>query len=332
MRARRLAAATVVAVATLRAFAACGGNDGASVAGEDDAASLPERNIDDPDATGGGGDTDGTISQPPAFCDGIVFYASLDKSYAPERGNTPGTPFGGAALVPSGKFAGSASLPLDGSAGDGSAVYWYTPPDGGVPWFLNEKGTVSLWYRGPALDDNVGSPVFWRVTDSIPPQPVVGGGVAFVLFAGQFGIFDTPPNAGQVALLTFPRTSVLPYVQPGAFNHFVTGWMRGDGGGPSALLAINGGKGTTYGDAGPDPYADASPNDAGDLLVPYRAYRSRRWDSDASALAFRIGGTTSSAPDGETDDVAVWNRVLSFDEVSAVYSANAPIGDVCKLH
>src|SRR6185295_6020098 len=129
MHARRLAAAVFVAVATLRAFAACGGNDGSSVnGGDDDAASLPERNLDDPD-TGGPSDNDGTtVTTPPAFCDGIVFYASLDKSYAPELGNSPGTPFGNASLVPSGKFAGSATLPLDGSAGDGSAVYWYTPP------------------------------------------------------------------------------------------------------------------------------------------------------------------------------------------------------------
>ena len=54
-------------------------------------------------------------------------------------------------------------------------------------------------------------------------------------------------------------------------------------------------------------------------------------DFDASPIAFRLGATAQSAPDGEIDDVVVWNRVLSFAEMEDVYKANAPVGDVCKL-
>ena len=103
---------------------------------------------------------------------------------------------------------------------------------------------------------------------------------------------------------------------------------------PTAVMMINGGTGKIYGDAAADApsYADAQPNEAGDLLVPYRASRARGWDmSDASPLAFRLGGTGSSAAEGEIDDVAVWNRLLSFSEMEALYAAKTSIGETCKL-
>jgi hypothetical protein len=42
-------------------------------------------------------------------------------------------------------------------------------------------------------------------------------------------------------------------------------------------------------------------------------------------------GAGSNVPDGTLDDLAVWNRVLSFDEAAAIYSAGKAIGDVCGL-
>jgi hypothetical protein len=266
-----------------------------------------------------------------------VFYASLDGAYGPDLGSTPGAPWGNAQLVAGGKFGGATSLLDDGGLGDGAAVYYDTPPDGGVPWFSNDVGTVSLWYRGKAfsgLPSPPYAPVFWRAMGSIPPGLVLGGGLTFVLVnPNQFGLVNTPPNGVQQYILTFPLASIQPYLSDGEYNHFVTAWQRGDAAPPpTAVMMINGGTGKVFDAAIDAPsYADAQPDDAGDLLVPYRAIRSRPWDSDASALAFRLGGTGNSSSEGEIDDVAVWNRVLSLDEMQAVYTANAPIGEVCKL-
>src|SRR5688500_2857492 len=149
-------------------------------------ADLPDRDLGpDPDATE---DSSVVVVDPPSYCDGIVFYASLDNTFVPERSGATGLPHGNAKLVASGKFGGSTSLFEDGGQGDGAAVYYYTPPDGGVPWYPDKVGTVSLWYRGAALDEN-GSPVLWRVTGSIPPAPVLGGGLTLLNYQDELGLF-----------------------------------------------------------------------------------------------------------------------------------------------
>src|SRR5688500_5030435 len=115
---------------------------------------LPERRLADPD---GANDPDAVnVIDPPSYCNGIVFYASLDGTYGPERGGTPGSPYGAPKLIPSGKFGGAVSLFREDGGEAGANVYYYTPPDGGVPWYPNDVGTVALWYRGVALDDDDG--------------------------------------------------------------------------------------------------------------------------------------------------------------------------------
>jgi hypothetical protein len=325
------AGCALLLVAALR-LVACGGDDASSppdpLSGSD--ADLPERNVGpDPDPNDDGSTT---VVIPPSFCDGIVFYASLDGTYGPELGATPGSAFGNARLVSNGKFGGATSLLEEGGTSDaGAAVHYYTPPDGGVPWYPDKVGTVSLWYRGEALEED-GAPVLWRVVGAIPPDPVVGGGLALVSFGAEFGLVAVNNAQQTQTILTFPRTSIRPYVNRADYNHFVSGWQRGDAATPTAVMMINGGTGKVF-DASADApsYADAQPNEAGDLLVPYRASRARGWDIDASPRAFRLGGTGASAAEGDIDDVVVWNRLLSFSEMAALYATTSPVGDVCKL-
>lgn len=331
---RAVAGGAVVLLGVVRLIG-CGGDDDASAPPDPFAnldGDLPERDLGpDPDAE----DPDSNVVavDPPSYCDGIVFYASLDGTYGPERGGAPGQGFGGAKLVASGKFAGAAELYEDGGGDAGSTVYYFTPPDGGAAWYPDKVGTVSLWYRGNALTDVSGSPVMWRVTGSIPPDPVLGGGLALVSSTTQFGLLEVNHAQQQQTILTFPRSTMQRYVDPAGFNHFVTGWQRGDASTPTAVMMVNGGTGKIYGDAGADApsYADAQPNDSGDLLVPYRASRARGWDTDASPLAFRLGGTAASASEGQIDDVVVWNRLLSFSEMEALYASGAPVGATCNL-
>ena len=119
---------------------------------------APERNLGpDPDAEDP--DSNIVVVDPPSYCNGIVFYASLDGTYGPERSGTPGQGFGAAKLVSGGKFSGGVELYADGGGEAGATVYYFTPPDGGVAWYPDKVGTVSLWYRGNALKAVGGSPV-----------------------------------------------------------------------------------------------------------------------------------------------------------------------------
>ena len=328
---RAVAVGAVVLFGALR-LAGCG-NDDADAPPDPFAnfdGDLPERNLDpdgpnDPDAV--------NVVDPPTYCNGIVFYASLDGTYGPERGGTPGTPFGNPMLVAGGKFGGAVASYQDGGGEAGASVYYYAPPDGGVPWYANEVGTVSLWYRGSALDDD-GNPVLWRVMGGLPPS-IAGGGLALVALAGseRFGLLDVSASTSIREIVAFPRSLVRPYVSRGEYNHFVSAWQRGDASaGPKAVMLINGGTGKVF-DASIDApdYSDAQPNEAGDLLIPYRAIRNAPWDSDAAAANFRLGGTGTSASEGEIDDVVVWNRVLTLAEMQGIYETNAPIGQACKL-
>jgi hypothetical protein len=334
-RAVRTFAGSTLVVFVIARLIGCGGDDTdtppdpfASLDGD-----LPERNLGpDPDANEG---DSSVVVAPPSYCNGVVFYASLDGAYGPERGGTPGQAYGNPQLVGGGKFGGAVALyqDQDGGGDAGAAVYYYAPPEGGVPWYPNDVGTVSLWYRGAALGGGFDTPVLWRVMAALPPE-IVGGGLALVALGPQdtFGIFNVPAGNNQANILTFPRSLIRPYVSGGEYNHFVTAWQRGDAAGPTAVMVINGGTGKVF-DASVDApdYTDAQPNDAGELLVPYRAIRNRPWYSDASAANFRLGGTATSASDGEIDDVVVWNRLLSLAEMEALYAAPTPVGVSCQL-
>jgi hypothetical protein len=267
---------------------------------------------------------DGNVA-PPSFCQGIVHYASLDTGFAPEVGGSKLTFQGNATANAVGKFGAGVALP--NAAVNPGAVVAFEDPNGGALAYPDVVGTVSLWYRGSALESDTQTKVLFAPQSSSAPMLVAVDNV-FGVVLSHFGA----PAYEQ--LLTFGKTAIVPYVDAGKFNHFVTGWRRGPGSGPTALFAVNGGLGTQF---TPDPnastYMNAQPTPGGDLLVPYRGYTSKVWNADAnsSTTKFWLGGTSLAAPRGEIDDVAIWNRVLSFDEVAAVYNANMPVWQACKL-
>lgn len=324
----RISALLALTLAVVRFASACDG-DANGVTRADASNDGPE--LDAPT----GADSEAPASRPPpSYCEGLVFYASLDSSLSPELGHGQPFVYGAAGMTPTGHFGGSIALYQDAGDPDAGANLYFIRQDGGLPVFPDTMGTVSLWYRGRAIsDDTPGTPVLWRPVETIAPAPTVGSGLVLAGLAGTntFGVINTAPNRTET-LLVFSKSSVRPFLRDGDFNHFAVAWRRDVSDVPTVLMAVNGGLGTIY-DAGPDAelYVDAMPDDAGDLRVPYRGYTTKPWENDASTNAFRLGGTASSAAEGEIDDVAIWNRVLSFEEMAAIYNANAPIGRTCHV-
>jgi hypothetical protein len=280
----------------------------------------------------GSGPSDDTSSgqdaaPPPSYCQGLVLYASLDTGYAPELGTASAIPGDQARLVPEGRFGGGVALIADAGARNPMAAVYFAREDGGPPVYPEAEGSLAVWYNGVHI--NTEMPILYRPVATLPPAPLQAAGLLLMSSGAQFGLFD----ARDFPVLTFPTSAVGPYLRDDTFNHFVTSWRGDAGGAPTAYLTINGGLGEVVFDAGvaiPD-YHDAVPTDAGELHVPYRGYTSRPWNNNASAVALRVGGPTVNAPNGIADDLALWNRVLTFDEIAALYRANTPIGQVCRL-
>jgi hypothetical protein len=265
-----------------------------------------------------------------------VLYASFDTSLQADLGGGTPLPFGPVSIAPNGRFGGAAAFRPDAAVADGGAAMYFVRPEGGAPVFPDEEGTLSMWVRTPISgSDPLMAPVFHRAVGNVPPTPVEPTGLTLVALRTQFGLVHTPAGAQVVLLHTFPPAEVKPYLRDD-YNQLVTAWRRGDTPGPTAYLAINGGLGERFDDAGPnatDPYADTQVDDAGALRVPYRGFSSTKWDyPDASTLALRLGAPTpQNAIEGDVDDVAVWSRVLSFAEIADLYKSGMSIKQACQL-
>ena len=45
----------------------------------------------------------------------------------------------------------------------------------------------------------------------------------------------------------------------------------------------------------------------------------------------RVGGIVTTTPVGLLDDLAIWGRALSFEEIAEIYKSKAPIRQRCGL-
>lgn len=321
----RLAYLGLACVAVIRVIAACGDSEGTGPSRTD----VESNPSDAHDSDLPGADANVVL---PSFCTGIVLYASFDDGAAPQLGAGEPRLLGTARQLPAGRFGGGLGLVGDVSDDDGAALY-FVRPDGGQPVFPEHEGSLAMWIRGNITE---GQPVYYRPVGSLPPDTLVSAGLSLVTTGGRFGLASSQPGLPMELIHAFPVASVRPYVRQDDFNHVATSWRRGDAAGPTAYLTINGGQGERFSkDASADaadPFADAGPDDAGTLAIPYRGYTSTHWDHDASAVALRLGAPNLlNAPDATIDDTAVWDRVLSFDEVAAVYKAGVSIREACHL-
>jgi len=306
----------------------CGGTDGNTT--------IPDASADGTASEAGPGD-DATIppdtSPPlPGFCQGLVFYASFDQDYRAELGSTQPVVLGTTELVARGKFGGALSLTADADTPDAAAALYFSGNGGAA--FPEAEGTVSMWARPLAEPANGDALVYYRFLQDLA-TPIVPASLSLVDIPGfnQLGLFHTPAGSGTQPMIGFSRAQLAPYLRAGDYNQIVTAWRRGDAAAPTAYFVINGGLGEVFdASAGTTDYSDAQPTDAGALRVPYRGYTSTRWDYDASARVLRLGGpAASNTVQGLVDDVAIWNRVLSFEEIAATYRVSQPLGVACRL-
>lgn len=303
-------------------------------------ADLGDRTLGAPDASIGTGDgsasgddappEDGSsasdaadVASPPSYCNGIVLYASFDAKLTGDRGGDSILSVGGVTQSLDGKFGGALSLVRDAGKPDAGAAHYFLASDAGNPW-PEDIGSISLWYR--AVPGGSPNPVLYRPVATLPPAPLQTAGLALILdFGNRTGLYQRASDS----VLTFPLAQVAPFLRDGEYNHWFAAWRTPDAGEPTAYIALNGGLGVDYADSGLS-YPDAA-DDAGELAVPYRGFTRRPWASEGTPVGIRFGGAGGNAPDGTIDDVAIWNRVLSFDEVAAVYSSGQALGDACKL-
>jgi hypothetical protein len=269
----------------------------------------------------------------PSYCNGITLYASFDSKLTGDVGGQSTQTTGGVSQVPQGKFGGALSLVHDpANTTDGAALYFISQNGGASPW-PEDVGSLAVWYRqapGTAWGANPLAPVLYRPVATLPPAPLATAGLAFYLFddadrsAGLYEMVTDPQNP-QKAILTTDIDSQLPFLR-GDFNHYFTAWQKNAA--PTAYFAVNGGLGIRT-----DGTAAAAPTPgAGELHSPFKGYTSAPWASQGPAVGVRLGGVGTNTPDGLFDDLVIWNRIVSFDELAALYKATTSVGDTCKLH
>ncbi len=326
---RSFAALLTVSIIGMR-LAACGGDDDTKV-GQDGDGSVDRdgsfgSDSDIPVDTDGSVDEDGSAPDafvPPAFCSGLVLYSSFDNGIALERGTADTIPYGQVQQADGGKFGNAVLLDTHGGGPDASAAVYYVKRDGGPAVVPEAAGSISLWYRA---EPSVGAdqPVIYRTVGSILPAPLVNAGLSLVSPNPQFGLYNQTSALNPV--LAFPKVALAPYLRQGGFNHYATAWREGDAGGQTtAMMVLNGGLGQRFDMDASAP--DATP----DGSVPYRASTKTPWNNPAEALGYRLGGPTFNSAQGAIDDFAVWDRVLSFEEMAEIYKVGLPIRQACRF-
>lgn len=333
----------VGAAIAVRAGIACGGSDGSSDVngGDETEAGLGEAGAGDDGSNSvqPGNDSgsnppgpDAAPPPPPSYCSGITFYASFDNGTAADLGAAAARATGSAGSSP-GHFGEALSVVVDAGA-DGAAVFYDqadSGKDGGDDIYSVKEGTIAYWFRrdGARL-----GPVSAYVRPLVSATILTAAGPAI---EDQSNMFGLARDLGSTPILFLSRGPMAPYLHAADFDHFAAGWRQGiDGGDGLALVAINGGLGEVLADAGPDssglgPF-DASPDDAGNVSLPYLVERVVALAPFAGPFGtLRLGGTSVTSPDGLFDDFAVWNRVLSLDEIGELYRRQESIRDACKL-
>ena len=193
---------------------------------------------------------------------------------------------------------------------------------------------MSYWYRGSAFtQDLAATNYFLRVLQNAPQAvAILPAGLSVAVINQRFGVYDFTQQ-GNAAVLTFATREVRPFLAGDAFNHFAVGWRQAsidggieDAGPPRAMLAINGGLGEVFGDASAP---DAGPDSGAPL--PYRAERDYMW-RNAQRNTFRLGGTATTPPEGEIDDVAMSiasSRSTGYRQI--VYRSGTSVAVLCHL-
>lgn len=261
---------------------------------------------------------------PPSYCTGITLYATFDAKLEGDVGGATTTQVGGVSRTQAGKFGGALSLLRTPSTVNEGAALFYT----GNPW-PRDAGSIALWFRvAPGATPEI--PVLYRPIGSAPAAPLVTSGLTFYLrndIRNQLGLYEEGGGDAANEVLTFDVANAAPFLRTNDYNHYFASWRQGTA--PTAFIALNGGLGAVLGTPTDAVYPDAGTN--GELRVPYRGFTSLPWIPGAEPTGLRLGGPGNNAPEGFYDDLVIWNRVVSFEELAALYGSGKSVGEACKI-
>lgn len=245
-------------------------------------------------------DTSVETSARPSFCNGLVLYARFDGSLVTAQGLDPDQP--PATSFDAGKYGGAALL-----SGANGALY-YRQGDGGFRYPRPGEGTIAMWLRPlwtwPSSTDRI----LWK---ALPDRttglaPTVTPHLRSDVNDAFFGSTNTGPDGGTVSAgATFDE--LVPYWRDKEWNHLAETWSQSA---PTLTFTLNGA--------------------SGDPSVTHRE-TSAPWLAGTSTFAFLRVASNIASTDAFYDDLALWERALSLEEIRALYAANAPLGDVCGL-
>lgn len=262
----------------------------------------------------------------PEFCEGIVVYASFDGKLKGDVGAQSTSSAGNVSSSTEGKFGGSLSLVGENATLESpGAALWLLATDDGNTW-PETTGSFAVWFRSAPGGKPPQVPVLYRPVGTPPKSKNLDtAGLAFyLLHAGtqkQMGLYQRSGGDEADEVLAFGIDEVAPFLRADDYNHYFAAWDQT--GTPKAFMALNGGGGTTFDGTAPATFPDGK--------APFRASTSTSWKPEASPVGVRLGGVGLNSPQGLYDDLVIWNRVLSFDEVAAVYKNAQALGDTCKL-
>ncbi len=306
-------------------------------------ADLGERTLGDPSAIGTGdasvdkdasktkndaskSDADEPDPAPPTFCDGIIVYASFDGKLQGDKGGETTFSSGVVSSSTQGKFGGALSLVGENSEQSSpGAAHWLLASASGNPW-PEQKGSFAVWFRSAPGASPPVAPVLYRPV-ATPPEAATleTAGLAFFLRhdgVDEIGLFERSGGAPQTdRVLSFNIDDVSSFLQAGQYNHYFAAWDKT--GPPTALFALNGGLGRTFNGTETGTFTDGG--------APFRAETTRSWVSEGEPVGVRLGGKGQNSPQGLYDDLVIWNRVVSFAEVAALFSSGKAVGDICQL-
>lgn len=299
------------------------GADGVGADGSSPGADSPDGDVGD-GATGDGATGDGgsiAPSTPPSYCQGLTFYVAYDQGVAATLGTATVRVIGEVGAT-SGHFGGAAAFVHD--AGVDASMVFYDSVDGGAPFYEGAEGTVAFWFRANAPCT---SSIFVRpLADASAYQPAG----PLVSCQGSTSL-EEDYQVRSVATLRFTS----PFLRGNDFDQFVAAWRLSTDAGPGAAeLVVNGGTGEVFHDAGYDAASlDGAVDDAGNYTLPYATRRSPKTfgESYGPFRSLRVGGTDETAPHGDIDELAVWNRMLTRAEMADLYRATVPLRAACHL-
>lgn len=233
----------------------------------------------------------------PSYCDGLVLYAAFDGTYATAQGGAPDV--APTAPFSAGKF-GSAVL----CTGTDEGIFYPEGAAGAV--YPRAAGTFAIWFKPtwkwPSTADRT---LVKPAGDRGNGLNGAGPQLRYLSPEDTIGFVNQNPDGGFVQA-SAAAVDVTPYWKNLDWNHLAGTWNQA---GPITLtFTLNGA--------------------SGDAAITRRE-TTAPWVPQFPSAAFTRVASNINFADGYFDDFAMWRRVLSRAEITAVYAANRSIGAAC---